>query len=112
MGRPYDHQYYCDTGSRHGEMRCGGCGKPITEGPYRVYKRTKAYDWYYVTFHRACCEDDPQWAKLDAAREASLARDQRLYAAAVRFRDKWQVDDLDDLIERLSPPAEENTHGL
>ena len=112
MGRPYGHQYCDASSSSHGTMRCGGCGKQITEGPYRVYQRTKAYDWYYVTFHRACCADDPMWAKKDAAREASLARDLRLYAAAVQFRDTWGVDDLDDLIERLSPPAEENHHGL
>lgn len=111
MGRPYGHQYCDASSSRHGEMRCGGCGKPIIEGQYRVYQRSKAYDWYYVTFHRRCCADDPQWAKLDAAREDSLIHDMRLYAASIQFRELWGVDDLDDLIERLSP-TEENHHGL
>lgn len=48
-------------------MQCGACNKSITEGEYRVYQKTGKHDWWYVTHHRACCADDPKWAKKDAA---------------------------------------------
>ena len=67
MGRPYAHQYTTTASSRCGTMRCGGCGKHIETGEYRAYKRSKAHDWGFVTHHRACCSNDPAWAKRDAA---------------------------------------------
>lgn len=66
MGKSYGHQYLTANGSRHGLMRCGACGKDITEGDYRVAQKSAAYDWHYVTHHRACTESDPGWAKKDA----------------------------------------------
>jgi hypothetical protein len=68
MGRPYDHQYHNAATSSAGTMICAACNKPITEGEFRSYKRTKDQDWGYVTHHRACSENDPQWALLDKRR--------------------------------------------
>lgn len=69
MGKPYGHQYCTVEGSRHGEMKCGACGLGITDGEYRVYQRSKAHDWYYVTHHKACCLEDPAWGKRAVAQE-------------------------------------------
>lgn len=74
MGRPYDHQYLTVPGARCGTMQCGGCGKPITEGEFRAYKRSKGGDWGFVTHHRACCADDAGWAKRDRARDDHAVR--------------------------------------
>lgn len=58
-------QYLTVGGSRFGTMNCGACGKDITEGDYRVYQKSGGHDWHYVTHHRACCADDPNWEKRD-----------------------------------------------
>jgi hypothetical protein len=102
MGRPYNHQYLNADTSRCGTMLCSGCGKQIVDGQYRCYQRNKSYDWAYVTHHRNCCSDDPKWQWLDAQCELEKARSAEFLIAAVEFRDKWGVSDLDELIEELS----------
>lgn len=81
---------FCDaSSSNHGLMNCAGCGQRITEGQYRVYKRSKSWDWHYVTHHRDCCPDDPAWAELD--RKARMHRDMESDRERIRqeFREKW-----------------------
>jgi hypothetical protein len=80
-------------------MVCCSCGKPIEAGEYRWREKADAY----VTQHRACSPDAPEWRSLDANRKAQSGHNERLLAAAVAFRARWSVDDLDDLIEGLTP---------
>lgn len=104
MGKAYNQQYHSDAHTqRKGSMQCGACGKPITSGEYRSAQKSANYDWHYVTHHRACCESDPQWAKKDAANVKRQARDEALLRACEVFRSKWDIDDLDDLIDSLTP---------
>lgn len=100
MGRPYDFEYR-ESGSV-GTMICGACNKAITSGQYRCYKRSKSYDWYYVTHHRECCADDPAWAKLDQQKKDHINHNIALLDACKKFRDKWKIDDLDQLIDDLN----------
>lgn len=102
MGRPYDHQYLDTRGASCGTMICGGCNSPIREGQFRAYKRTKNYDWGFVTHHRACCSEDPAWAKQDVAAAAHEQHCSDLRAAAIAFRDRWIITDLDELIRDLA----------
>lgn len=91
--------YSCVRSSSHGLMRCHVCGKHITEGEYR-YRAT--YNHYehtgYVTAHRDCTTDDPEWAAKDKRMEEAWARRKALSIAAREFKAKWDVDELDDLI--------------
>jgi len=107
MGQPYGHQLLNAATSSTGEMNCSTCKKPITDGEYLSYQKTANWDWHYVTHHRICSMSNPKWAamwdKRDRQVAAHLARNEALLAAAVEFRDKWKVGDLDDLIERLTP---------
>lgn len=108
MSKPYNHQYLSTPGSSCGTMVCGACGQPITNCEYRSYQRSdKDEGWRFVTHHRDCCANDAGWAKLDAARASSIDRDRIMLAQAEAFRDRWNVDDLDDLIDdlfRRAPP--------
>lgn len=104
MGRPYGHEYRSDGSV--GTMICAGCGKPITGGEYRSYMRSKSHDWRYIIHHRECCSDDPVWAKRDA-KKVSEAQDRRdLLAAAIAFRDRWKIGDLDELIDELAEASQ------
>jgi hypothetical protein len=78
MGKPYNQQYLDVSGSSHGSMQCGHCGKQITEGEYRCAQKSANHDWHYVTHHRACCEADPGWAKKDKARQAVESLTERI----------------------------------
>lgn len=90
---------YCNAqSSRHGTMQCTACGKQITEGEYRYRQKSKGGDWRYVTQHRACAQEDSQWALLDAEREAALDRGKALSRACRQFQKEWGIDDLNDYI--------------
>jgi len=83
MGKRYD---YVDVATcRVGLMRCCVCGKKITTGQYRYHETTKAY----VPCHRACCEGDPMWAKLDQEEEERQAYEAAYKAACDEFLAKW-----------------------
>ena len=109
MGRPYDHQYEDAGNSRAGEMICGECRKPITEGEYRSYKREKNWDWRYVTHHRACCANDPAWAKRDAAAATHKARwaklNEELSAIVRRYPEFCIADVAEDIARRVLAEA-------
>jgi hypothetical protein len=95
MAKSFD---YCNVShSSHGLMKCALCGKKITEGDYRTREKPKAY----VTWHRACCLEDPKWAQIEADRATHSERIRNMHADAIVFRGKWGVSDLDELIEEL-----------
>ena len=100
-----DYSYSRVPGSSHGTMHCGACNKPITEGEYRYYQKTGGHDWRWVTHHRACTVDDPQWAKRDAAQKAVSDRRAALLDACVKLRDEYQTTDLDEVIADLEAAA-------
>ncbi len=84
-------------------MTCRSCGKPIADGPWRRCTQSKGGEHGYVTHHRACSPDDAGWTRHDQRRRDGAVQADRLRAAAMAFRDKWGVSDLDDLIEELTP---------
>ena len=103
MGKPYGQRYCNAATSKHGEMRCGGCSKPIVSGEYRVAQKSANHDWHYVTHHRECCASDPAWSKRETEVARRAVRDGQLLAACKAFKAKWSVDDLDELIDDLTP---------
>lgn len=86
----------CSMGS-HGEMRCCSCGKKITSGDYRVRQNSKGF----ITQHRNCSVDDPEWAKRDASNQAYLNGLKERLDAYKAFRDKWNESALDEEIELI-----------
>ncbi|MBB4004439.1 hypothetical protein [Aurantimonas endophytica] len=78
--------------SRHGLMVCNVCSQSIDEGDYRCRETEEAY----ITQHRACSQDDPQWAVLDRQRANHAARQERLAEAATAFIEYWGVVDLSE----------------
>lgn len=92
-----DWSYTNATSGSHGLMRCCSCGKAI-EGEYRVRDAGSKF----VTQHRACSRDDPMWARIDRERNAKAKHYNDLRQAAIAFRDRWGISDLDDLIESLA----------
>lgn len=92
--------YYVHDASttRHGIMVCAGCGKPIDKGQYRVKDTPDAY----INHHRDCVPHDPKWAEFDAEAAERKRNKEMLLADAEAFRNRWSVDDLDDLIGSLT----------
>lgn len=93
-----DWSYANGTSQKIGLMICSRCSKPIT-GEYR--NREREYD--YVLEHRECCPEDPRWQVIDRDREKVRTDCATMLAEAKAFRDKWDVSDLDDLINGLEP---------
>ena len=86
-------------------MICGACRKSIdekTEDFRAGVKSDPLEGWRYVTHHRACLPDDGEFRSLELRRERQAEHNKSLLSAAIAFRDQWQVDNLDDLIEDLS----------
>lgn len=81
-----------------GPMNCFVCGKKISTGLYRYREKPECY----VVQHRACVPDDPQWARIDAENAQYQKRNQEMLADCIALRDKWQISDLDELIDALS----------
>lgn len=86
------------NGCAVGTMICGTCGMKITEGEFRYRKKSRGGDWRYVQHHRACCSDDPEWRRRDAAKDSEKERQEAFIAACVEFRNKWGIHDLDNYI--------------
>ena len=70
-------------------MQCRACHKPIIEGDYRVRETRDAY----LTYHRSCTSDDPEWSRIDAQRAESAARQEEYLRDCRAFYDKWGVAD-------------------
>lgn len=90
------HYNYANDARTHrcGLMRCSVCNKPIEAGAFRYYEKRDAY----VTQHRACCEEDAMWAKIDAAAAAGAAKQKARSDACRAFKAQWGVDELDEYI--------------
>ena len=98
MGRPYEYQCLDVRHASTGTMVCATCGTPIIDGEFLSYKKTKDYDWYYVTHHRSCSSDHPLWKQYDKLREDAQSRLEALQAAAAEFYQQWGVADLRDYL--------------
>lgn len=94
------HYEYSDAKTSHtGIMVCAACHKPITEGDYRYRETTDRY----INWHRKCCADDVAWAKRDKEFARMKASRIAFLAACMKFRDLWDVDDLDEHIKDAAP---------
>lgn len=80
-----------------GEMRCSVCHVIVRSGLYRHYETPRSY----VVTHRSCCESDQHWAILDAQDMQQKKHRADLLSECIAFAKKWQIDDLDDLIDSL-----------
>lgn len=76
MGKLYDFQYMKPGRGSAGLMVCPVCRNAIdgARDEWRCAKRNKDGDWGYVTHHRNCCAEDPQWAKNDAFEDRASKR--------------------------------------
>lgn len=84
---------YADAAtSRVGLMICSACGKHIENGQFRYRETAEAY----IPQHRACSEEDPNWARLDREDEKHRQKFQALEKDARDFIAKWGVVDLSD----------------
>jgi hypothetical protein len=81
---------------RVGRMICTTCSQPILSGDFR-YRET---DDAYLPQHRTCSEQDTGWKKIDRQRQADRTRLQRYLDACLEFKAKWDVDALDEEIDR------------
>lgn len=79
-------------------MRCNTCKKGI-KGQYRSWFSYKLDG--YINDHKACCIDDPMWNKLENNELKLKEYHKSLLDACQEFKEKWNVDELDDLIESL-----------
>lgn len=83
MAKRYD---YADAATCSvGLMSCCVCGKKITNGEFRYHETTKAY----VSCHRACCEDDKMWKKLDKEQKDREDYAKAYEQACKEFLEKW-----------------------
>ena len=86
--------------SKRGRMICEICGKSIHQRAYRYYETEEAY----ISQHRECSLDDPEWKKIDRLNEKAYQHSARLLAACLKFKNYWNVDALDGLIDELKEP--------
>ncbi|OZI59916.1 hypothetical protein [Bordetella genomosp. 11] len=98
MAKLRNYSYAEASSVQVGLMRCSVCNGKIRRGQFRYYATPDAY----VSQHRSCCADDPKWKKLDEQAAAWRARQVALLADAQAFRAKWQISDLDELIDGLA----------
>lgn len=91
-----DWEYLDSSYCKSGLMICSSCNKSI-EGEYRCRDAGEKY----ITQHRKCCATDPNWATLDQQSQAQKQHRDEFLKAAIAFRDRWDTDALDDLIESL-----------
>lgn len=88
----------CRTG-RHGLMVCCTCHADIDTGEYR-YRMNSKYT-AYITEHRKCSEDDPVWVRLDHKMAQQVEECRQRLIAFKKFREEWDVSELDDQIEEM-----------
>lgn len=79
-------RYEYESRSRHGEMKCQLCHKEIKSGlSYRWWETPNAY----LSEHRSCTEDDPEWAKLDKYKQDAQKWESDYEQACKEFLQKW-----------------------
>lgn len=106
MSKGYDHQYFINCLDRRGDMICNKCRKEIggvgKATDYRAYKKSKGFDdWYYVTHHRECCSDDPQWEVEEAKRRERQEREQNLNNDIKALIEKYGEDEVRNMLEDI-----------
>lgn len=91
MTRKKRNYRYADAGSQIcGKMQCCKCGKKITDGLYRYHETAEAY----VSCHKACCPEDPQWLKIELQEKCESDRRKLFESDVLDFYDKWgELDD-------------------
>jgi hypothetical protein len=95
MSRRKRNYHYTDAArAAIGIMVCSVCRKAITEGEYRYFDNGDAY----INQHRACTEDDAEWALMDRQRFEGMIWHSKFVAACIEFKAKWGVTELDDYI--------------
>lgn len=97
MGRKHYWYHANAPSTQAGNMICTVCYKQITSGDFRYRETEDAY----LTQHRGCCQNDTYWKKKDRDSTKEKERFEKLLVAATGFKEKWQIDDLDDLIAEL-----------
>jgi len=95
---------YADSSTdKCGRMICNACDKKIDTGEFRYYMALDK--WYnevgYVTQHRHCSNDDKNWSKLDNKKIAQINHYKEMLEDCIKFKNKWEIDDLDELISWL-----------
>ncbi len=108
MGKKYHWTYANKSWASYGTMRCTACGKQVTEGDYRVRETEEAY----LVQHRACCENDPYWAKLDKEIIEQYESMKLRLAAFREFKKQWNVDieEFDDEIASMQSCVDNYEH--
>jgi hypothetical protein len=105
VSKLYDKTIANAASSSYGEMLCSYCKERITTGQFLAAKKTidRWGDWEYVTMHRKCSETDhaKTWGAFDLKKASDTYQQQQLLAACKEFRGKWNVSELDDLIQDL-----------
>ena len=97
----YDHYESADGGCKYGDMICTACSKEITSGDFRV-RLSEKHDAYQPQ-HRACSEQDAQWAILDAKRKKASAKEAAYKSACEKFARRWGVPKEEDFIFEDQP---------
>ena len=87
MARRKRHFHYeYESHNTHGLMKCQICGKKIEKGlSYRWWETTDAY----LSEHRSCTQDDPEWTKLDKQKQESQDWQEGYDQACKDFLEKW-----------------------
>jgi hypothetical protein len=80
-------------------MRCSICNRKIEVGEFRYYETTNAY----VSQHRACTEDDPEWSARDENKAKHSQRLSELKRACEAFNAQWGIDDLSPYLTEATP---------
>lgn len=101
MGKPYDFRYYKPGQASVGEMMCGACRNAIdgNRDEFRSCKKNKDGDWGYVTHHRNCARDDPEWARRDTAEANARARSKALIAELSALLKRYPEFSVEDFME-------------
>lgn len=98
MGKSYDHCYHlADPNSNRivGEMVCCHCQKdilPKTDDWVNWTKQAK-HDWYYVTAHRRCAQDDAPWVAIEKNNAAAKARNDAILSALKSVAEQYEITD-------------------
>lgn len=97
MAKRFDYGWAGSEG--HGLMICACCHKPITQGQYRYRDAGDRY----ITHHRACCPNDPTWARGDAEYKRLMDRYEQMRQDALAFYAKWGLTDIANLVDADHP---------
>ena len=82
--RQFTYEY--ESRSTHGNMKCQLCGEKIKSGlSYRYWETADAF----LSEHRSCTEDDPEWAKLDKYKQDAQKWESDYEQACKEFLQKW-----------------------